>query len=180
MWTDLAGLNLYNVLEECHHKQHFHTSKAAKGHGSTTTPDVTSLAALMAQPQQRVWPLTGVVLNGTKLRNWAQLLGHNPPCTQTRWGGRATNGKEIAAWLCRKVKDVNHFVPWECRVSILVIYATISVWAEKPHFACWRPSAGCCCAGRTVQLQQLDWFSVWRHALLVLLWCDYAGRLMCG
>jgi hypothetical protein len=80
VWSDLAGLNLYNVLEECHHKQHFSSPADAVQADSSSS----SLAGLMAQPQQRSWPLTGVVRQGAQLKNWGQLLRHNPPCTQTR------------------------------------------------------------------------------------------------
>jgi hypothetical protein len=86
VWSDLAGLNIYNVLEECHHKQHPITAAAAAAAGAEQADASSSgrLGALMAQPQQRVWPLTGVVRQGALVKNWGQLLRHNPPCTQTR------------------------------------------------------------------------------------------------
>jgi hypothetical protein len=84
VWADLAGLNLYNVLEECHHTQHFAAAAAATDNAAAQPDSSSSVAALMAQPQQRTWPLTGVVRQGAQLRNWGQLLRHNPPCTQTR------------------------------------------------------------------------------------------------
>jgi hypothetical protein len=85
VWTDLAGLNIYNVLDECHHKQHPLPAAAGAAQADAVSSSSSSLLTeLMSQPQQRVWPLTGVVRQGAVLKHWGQLLRHNPPCTQTR------------------------------------------------------------------------------------------------
>jgi hypothetical protein len=86
VWSDLAGLNIYNVLEECHHRQHPTTAAAGAAQADAVSSSSSSrlLTTLMAQPQQRVWPLTGVVRQGAVVKHWGQLLRHNPPCTQTR------------------------------------------------------------------------------------------------
>ncbi|KAF6258886.1 peptidase S10, serine carboxypeptidase [Scenedesmus sp. NREL 46B-D3] len=94
VWADLAGLNLYNVLEECHHSQHF-TPATDAAQADSSGSSGSSLAALMAQPGQRTWPLTGVVRQGAQLRHWGQLLRHNPPCTQTREADLWLNDPEV-------------------------------------------------------------------------------------
>jgi len=87
---ELAALNMYNVLEECHH------GPPAPGPSALEPASHTQLlrqqravhaeraaryAALLTH--YRGWPVTGGVKKGL-VRNWAHLmkgLGHNPPCT---------------------------------------------------------------------------------------------------
>eukprot|EP00878_Enallax_costatus_P001458 GHUV01001609.1.p1 GENE.GHUV01001609.1~~GHUV01001609.1.p1 ORF type:complete len:561 (+),score=169.12 GHUV01001609.1:237-1919(+) len=86
---DLSHLNLYNILEECHHK-----SLAPAGAAAVSLADLLQQNMLYQQLREhhQTWPITGVVRQGSKVKNWAQLglLGHNPPCTLTT---------EADAWL---------------------------------------------------------------------------------
>uniref|UniRef100_A0A383WG00 Carboxypeptidase n=1 Tax=Tetradesmus obliquus TaxID=3088 RepID=A0A383WG00_TETOB len=113
VWADLAGLNLYNVLEECHHKQHFgthSTTDSSSSSSGSSSSSSSSLAALMAQPQARAWPLTGMVRQGAQLQNWGQLLRHNPPCTQTREADLWLNDPEVRRAIHAAPLDVTG--PW--------------------------------------------------------------------
>lgn len=69
--SELRDLNLYNILEDCHH--------------DTAMPPALRAAQAdrLAELRQthRAWPLTGSVQQGQRVHNWATLLGHNPPCT---------------------------------------------------------------------------------------------------
>jgi hypothetical protein len=69
--SELRHLNIYNILEDCHHESSLpsvlRAERAAK------------LDAL--RQTHKTWPLTGVVQQGQRVHNWATLLGHNPPCT---------------------------------------------------------------------------------------------------
>lgn len=69
--AELSHLNLYNVLEDCHHD----TSKPA----ALRQQQAERLQAL--RQTHKAWPLTGAVQHGQRVHNWATLLGHNPPCT---------------------------------------------------------------------------------------------------
>lgn len=77
---DLSHLNLYNILEECHHKV-----PQPSVAGGVSSADLLQQDLLYQQLREhhQSWPVTGVVRQGSQVMNWAQLglLGHNPPCT---------------------------------------------------------------------------------------------------
>lgn len=70
---DTAHLNLYNILEDCHHD--------TLAPADLRQQQQARIAALRASGQHNTWPLTGAVKQGQRVHNWATLLGHNPPCT---------------------------------------------------------------------------------------------------
>jgi len=76
--SELKSLNLYNILEDCHHDTLIPAGLRAQ--------QQERLAALRSSPHAS-WPLTGRVQQGKRVHNWATLLGHNPPCTVSRQVG---------------------------------------------------------------------------------------------
>ncbi|KIY91912.1 cathepsin A [Monoraphidium neglectum] len=102
---ELAGLNVYNVLEECHHGPKIPPSALnPASDAAAPTPAGPAQQRRLREAQQlreRVaarygalmrghqgWPVTGGVKKGV-VRNWAQLMGgltHNPPCTDASEG----------------------------------------------------------------------------------------------
>jgi hypothetical protein len=104
---ELSPLNIYNILEECHHGPHVAPSRAAPSAASAASSlskPAANAAAAEARRRERAaraaalgarysevlrshrgWPVTGALpKRGTAVRNWAHLLGglgHNPPCT---------------------------------------------------------------------------------------------------
>eukprot|EP00775_Hariotina_reticulata_P001910 gene1910-2243_t len=106
MVAELSHLNLYNVLEECHHKPH-PAEAAAAGAGQELVAridDAASVGQLRKVQQQRLvqllqqhrtWPVTGAVPHNTKIKNWQQLLGLDPPCTQSSEAETWLNDPEV-------------------------------------------------------------------------------------
>ena len=113
---ELAPLNRYNILEECHHgppppqqqqrqQQQQQQQQQQPANGAEAAAVAAAAAATAARheclaaayaaafesaPHPRTWPL-GAQLppRGAVVPNWAQLLrglGHNPPCTDATAG----------------------------------------------------------------------------------------------
>lgn len=88
--SELKSLNLYNILEDCHHDTLIPAGLRAQ--------QQERLAALRSSPHAS-WPLTGRVQQGKRVHNWATLLGHNPPCTVSREAEIWLNDPEVRAAL---------------------------------------------------------------------------------
>lgn len=114
---ELAPLNIYNILDECHHGPRLKPTRvAASGSGSSgaAKPAGAAAEARLRERAQRVqklgaryaellrshkgWPVRGGLEKGGRVHNWAHLLGglgHNPPCTDASEGDMWLNDPKV-------------------------------------------------------------------------------------
>ncbi|KAI8471231.1 MAG: peptidase S10, serine carboxypeptidase [Monoraphidium minutum] len=120
---ELAGLNVYNVLEECHHGPQAPPSGLAPAADTSAAARALQQAGARRQlaseryasllASHKGWPVGGGVPDGP-VRNWAQLMGglsHNPPCTDASEGDVWLNDPRVREALHAAPVDVAG-APW--------------------------------------------------------------------